>query len=90
MPSFTGTFGTLSASLHGLVISSILLSATAASLFAGALSDRVGRSRAIAIGASVFAVGAALEAGAVALGMFIAGRLIVGAGEGIFLSVIVV
>ena len=90
MPSFTDTFGPLSASLHGLVISSILLSATVASLFAGALSDSLGRSRAIAIGALVFAIGAALEAGAMTLGMLIAGRLTVGAGEGIFLSVIVV
>jgi MFS family permease len=90
MPSFTATFGALSASLHGLVISSLLLSATVASLFAGALSDSLGRPRAIAIGALVFAIGAALEAGAVTLGMLIAGRLIVGAGEGIFLSTIVV
>ena len=90
MKSFIDTFGELSASQHGLVISSILLSATVASLFAGALSDSLGRSRAIAIGALVFAIGAALEAGAMHLAMLIVGRLIVGAGEGIFLSVIVV
>lgn len=90
MPSFTRTFGALSPSMHGLVISSIMLSATVASLFAGALSDSLGRSRAIAIGALVFAIGAALEAGAMTLGMLIAGRLTVGAGEGIFLSVIIV
>ena len=90
MKSFTDTFGELSASQHGLVISSILISATIASLFAGAFSDSLGRPRAIAIGALVFAIGAALEAGAVDLAMLIVGRLIVGAGEGIFLSVIVV
>ena len=90
MKSFTDTFGELSASQHGLVISSILISATVASLFAGAMSDSLGRSRAIAIGALVFAIGAALEAGAMHLAMLIVGRLIVGAGEGIFLSVIVV
>ena len=90
MASFTDTFGALSASLHGLVISSVLLSACVASLFAGAISDSLGRSRAIAIGALVYAIGAALEAGAVTLVMLIVGRLIVGAGEGIFLSTIVV
>ena len=90
MKSFTDTFGELSASQHGLVISSVLISATVASLFAGALSDSLGRSRAIAIGALVFAIGAAMEAGAMTLAMLIVGRLIVGAGEGIFLSVIVV
>ena len=90
MASFTETFGALSAPLHGLVISSVLLAASVAALFAGAMSDSFGRPRAIAIGALVYAVGAALEAGAMTLAMLIVGRLIVGAGEGIFLSTIVV
>lgn len=90
MASFTTSFGELSATLHGLVVSSVLLTATFASLFAGVISDRLGRTRAIAIGALLFAVGAALEAGAVTLGMFIGGRCIVGIGEGTFLSTLVV
>ena len=90
MPSFTETFGDVSASVLGFVVSSILLSATLASIFSGSLSDRLGRPKAISIGALVFAVGAALEAGAVNLGMLIGGRLIVGVGEGLFLSVLIV
>jgi MFS family permease len=90
MPSFIESFGPLSATLHGLVVSSILLPATFTSLFAGAVSDSLGRPRAIALGALFFAIGAALEAGAITLGMLIAGRCVVGAGEGLFLSNLVV
>ena len=90
MPSFTDSFGGLSSSLLGFVISSVQLSATFASIFSGPLSDSLGRTRAVALGALVFATGAALEAGAVSIGMLIAGRCVVGIGEGLFLSAIVV
>ena len=76
--------------MHGIVVSSVLLSATGASLCGGSLSDGIGRARLIALGSLVFALGAALEAGATSLAMFISGRLIVGAGEGLFLSTLVV
>lgn len=90
MASFTQTFGVLSSTLHGLVISSILLTAGVASLFAGHLSDSLGRTSAIALGAVVFAVGAALEASAFGIGMLIAARCVVGVGEGLFFSTLVV
>lgn len=90
MPSFATTFGTLSSVLHGLVVSSVLLTTTLASLFAGALSDGIGRTRAIAIGALLFSIGAAIEASAVTLPMFIAGRCIAGLGQGTNFSTLVV
>ncbi|MCJ1262955.1 hypothetical protein MMC22_002825 [Lobaria immixta] len=90
MPSFTENFGVLSSTLHGMVISSVLLPATFASLFAGPLSDNVGRTRAVALGAVFFAIGAALEASAVSIGMLVAARCVVGVGEGLFLSTLVV
>lgn len=90
MPSFVETFGVLSSTLHGMVISSILLAATFASLFAGPLSDNLGRTHAVALGAVVFAIGAALEASAFSIGMLIAARCIVGIGEGLFFSTLVV
>lgn len=90
MSSFVTTFGPLSATLHGLVISSILLTATVGSLCAGNLSDSLGRTRAISLGALIFAVGAALEAGSVNLAMLIAGRSVLGLGEGLFFSTLVV
>lgn len=42
------------------------------------------------LGSAVFGIGAAIEAAAVRLGMFIAGRAIKGLGEGAFLSVVMV
>lgn len=90
MPSFTETFGVLSSALHGMVISSVLLSATFASLLAGPLSDSLGRTHAVALGAVILALGAALEASAFSIGMLIAARCVVGIGEGLFLSPVVV
>lgn len=90
MPAFVDYFGELSSAKRGIVVSSVLLSATFASLFAGILSDTMGRTRAVGIGSAGFALGAAIEAGALNLGMLIVGRLVVGAGEGLFLSTLVV
>lgn len=90
MPGFADSFGTFSPTVHGLVVSSILLPAAFTSFFAGHLADHVGRLNAIMTGATIFGVGAALEAGAVSLGMFIPGRALAGIGEGFFLSTVVV
>ena len=90
MPQFTRTFGVLSSTLHGLVVSTILIPAAVASFFGGHLANSVGRVRAIAIGAGVFGVGAAVECASVKLAMLIVGRAVKGIGEGLFLSTVVV
>ncbi|OBT46760.1 hypothetical protein VE00_02599 [Pseudogymnoascus sp. WSF 3629] len=90
MSSFATTFGALSSTMHGLVVSSVLLTTTLASLFGGAISDKIGRPRTIVIGALLFAVGAAIEASSVTLAMFIAGRCIAGLGQGTNFSTLVV
>lgn len=90
MPGFSESFGALSPTVHGLVVSSILLPAAFTSFFAGHLADKVGRLNAITIGAVIYAVGAAVEAGAVSLTMFIPGRALAGIGEGLFLSTVIV
>ncbi|KAL8728786.1 MAG: hypothetical protein Q9166_005164 [cf. Caloplaca sp. 2 TL-2023] len=90
MPGFADSFGTFSPTIHGLIVSSILLPAAFTSFFAGHIADKVGRLKAIMIGATISGVGAALEAGAVSLGMFIPGRALAGVGEGFFLSTVVV
>lgn len=90
MSSFIASFGTFSATLHGVIVSSILIPAALSSLITGNVADLYGRPRTIMFGAFVFGVGAAIEAAANNLGAFIAGRVITGIGEGFFLSVLVV
>jgi MFS family permease len=90
MPQFEQTIGHLSSTVHGLVVSTILITAAIASFFGGHLANAFGRPKAIAIGAFIFGVGATLEAASVVLAMLIAGRAIKGVGEGLFLSNVVV
>ncbi|KAL1626920.1 hypothetical protein SLS54_002458 [Diplodia seriata] len=90
MSSFEASFGSFSATIHGVIVSSILIPAALSSLITGNVADLYGRPRTIMFGAFVFGVGAAIEAAANNLGAFIAGRVITGVGEGFFLSVLVV
>ncbi|KAF8862988.1 general substrate transporter [Acephala macrosclerotiorum] len=90
MPQFTTTFGPLSATIHGLVVSTILIPAAVSSFFGGHVANTLGRLKGIALGAAVFGLGAGVEAGSVKLGMLIAGRAVKGIGEGLFLSTSVV
>ena len=90
MPQFAQTFGHLSSTIHGLVVSTILIPAAISSSVGGHLANLVGRPRAIAIGAGIFGIGAAIECASVRLAMLIAGRAIKGIGEGLFLSTVVV
>ncbi|ORY68271.1 general substrate transporter [Pseudomassariella vexata] len=86
MDSFTGQFGHPSAAVHGIIVSSILLCAAAGSCFAGRPADALGRPRAMALGATLFTLGVALQAGAVNLVMFSLGRVVEGFGEGLYFS----
>jgi MFS family permease len=90
MSQFASTFGPLSSTVHGLVVSTILIPAAISSFFGGHLANKVGRLRGIALGAAVFGIGATIEGSSVALGMLIAGRAVKGIGEGLFLSTSVV
>ncbi|KAJ5179529.1 hypothetical protein N7492_002739 [Penicillium capsulatum] len=91
MKAFKAAFGgSQNATIHGLIVSSILIPAALSSFFAGHLADKLGRSLGIAIGTFIFGIGAAMEAAAVSLGMFIAGRVVEGLGEGLFLGTLVV
>ncbi|EHA26486.1 hypothetical protein ASPNIDRAFT_122511 [Aspergillus niger ATCC 1015] len=90
MDSFVSRFGSQSSTIHGLIVSSILIPAAFSSFFAGYLADKMGRPKSISIGALIFAIGAALEAAAVHIGMFVVGRCIEGIGEGLYLGTLVV
>lgn len=87
MRDFKASFGgSQNATIHGLIVSSILIPAALSSFFAGHLADKLGRPKGISIGVFIFGVGAAIEAAAVSLGMFIAGKVVEGLGEGLFLG----
>ncbi|KII89140.1 hypothetical protein PLICRDRAFT_109396 [Plicaturopsis crispa FD-325 SS-3] len=90
MPQFKDRFDPISPTLQGLIVSSILIPAALASLVAGPLSDRISRTRTIAIGGAVFSIGSVLACAASDLAMLFVGRCIAGVGEGLFLSVVTV
>ncbi|KAJ5710430.1 general substrate transporter [Penicillium malachiteum] len=91
MTDFKAQFGgSENSTIHGLIVSCILIPAAISSFFAGHVADRLGRPKGICIGTFIFGVGAAIEAGAVHLAMFIVGRIVEGVGEGLFLGNLVV
>lgn len=90
MNSYVASFGSVSSTVHGLIVSSILIPAAISSFFAGKVADILGRPKAISVGAFIFGLGAALEAGAADLAMFIVGRCVEGIGEGLYLGTLVV
>ncbi|KAI4728547.1 general substrate transporter [Aureobasidium sp. EXF-10728] len=90
MPTFLESFGPLSSTIHGILVSSILIPASLTSFFAGNVADYMGRIITCSIGGLIFAAGTALESGAQNLAMLFVGRCITGVGEGLFLSTLVV
>ncbi|KFZ09424.1 hypothetical protein V502_08758 [Pseudogymnoascus sp. VKM F-4520 (FW-2644)] len=88
MDQFANSFGHFSETAHGAIVSAILIPAAITALFGGHLADSVGRVKAMALGAAIFGVGAAFEAGATHIAMFVVGRGLAGVGEGFFLSTI--
>lgn len=89
MNDFKHYVGNPSPTVHGVIVSSILVPAAVSSCFAGRLADALGRSRGIMIGALIFALGAALEAGSVHIAMFILGRVVEGVGEGLYFGTLI-
>ena len=86
MQQYKDVFGTQSAIVHGLVVSTILIPAAISAFAAGHVADALGRAKTIALGGLIFGTGAALESGAMHIGMFVTGRIIKGFGEGLFLG----
>ncbi|THH30584.1 hypothetical protein EUX98_g3608 [Antrodiella citrinella] len=60
--------------LQGLIVSSILITASLASVASGPLSDRISRTKTISMGAAVFAAGSAVTCSANGLPQLFAGR----------------
>lgn len=98
MPKFQEQFanrhstesGALSPTVQGLIVSSILITASLASVVSGPLSDRISRTRTVALGAVVFSFGSTIACSAGTLPQIFVGRCIAGVGEGLFLSAVTV
>ncbi|OQO05685.1 hypothetical protein B0A48_09778 [Cryoendolithus antarcticus] len=88
MPQFVEVMGPQPPTIIGLTISIILFGGAFSSPFAGQLANRYGHPRVIAAGAAAFASGSILQASALSLGQFIAGRLVAGLAEGIYLGLL--
>lgn len=86
MSTFQSQIGVLTPTMRGLTVSLLLLAGAPASLFAGVLADKFGHLSITFVGAVIFTIGAALEAGAVNLAMLLVGRSLVGIGEGLYLG----
>ncbi|KAJ6560253.1 general substrate transporter [Mycena capillaripes] len=90
MSQFENQFGSVSPTVQGLLVSSMIATAALSAVFSGALSDRISRTYTISLGAFVFSVGCAIACSASALPQLFVGRCIAGFGEGIFISSITV
>ncbi|KAK6522957.1 hypothetical protein TWF281_002384 [Arthrobotrys megalospora] len=94
MDQFQKDFGHTSPTMHGVIISMILLTAAISSVFAGHLADKISRTYTTCLGAGIFAIGSLLQAIAgfgegtrsAKLGVLLLGRSIAGIGEGFFLT----
>ncbi|OCL03874.1 general substrate transporter [Glonium stellatum] len=86
MKYFLHTFGGLTPTMRGFIVSLIMLTGAVPSFFAGQLADRFGRLEIVMAGALVFTLGAALQGGAYHLPMFLVGRALCGLGQGLWLS----
>ncbi|KAK6439873.1 hypothetical protein LTR95_003905 [Oleoguttula sp. CCFEE 5521] len=88
MPQFVEVMGPQPPTIIGLTISMILFGGALSSPFAGQLANKYGHPRIITAGAAAFALGSVLQASASSLGQFIAGRLVAGLAEGIYLGLL--
>lgn len=86
MWQFAEAFGTLSPTMRGFVVSLIMLTGAASSLFAGQMADKWGRLSVSCIGALAFLTGVVLQIATERLEVFLLGRAIAGFGQGIWLG----
>ncbi|KAF9003724.1 general substrate transporter [Hymenopellis radicata] len=98
MKEFQATFGTLTSTIQGLLVSIILIPAAIVSFGSGSISDRLSRTYATSLGCIIYGVGSLIcclaglngQSQSSALAMVFVGRCISGAGEGVFLSAVTI
>lgn len=72
--------GNPTASSIGLITASVFIAGFFAAFFASPFADRFGRRPALFLGSALCVLGAAVQSAARGRGMFVAGRVLVGAG----------
>lgn len=87
-PYFEAYMGTPTASQTGGIVSSFTGGAILGALSIAWLPDLLGRKMTVFIGACISVLGCALQAGAVNIGMMIAGRAIAGMAVGLLSAVV--
>lgn len=90
MESFAAAFPRIAydSSFKGWFVSSLLLAAWFGSLVNSPLADRFGRKGSMEIAVVIFTIGSAIQAGAINIGMALAGRIIAGFAVGCLTMVI--
>eukprot|EP01133_Synstelium_polycarpum_P011496 gene11496-13409_t len=88
MPAFRASFPELENEdrfiyLSGLLFAFMLMTAALGAFLSGPICDKIGRKYSIILGAYIFAVGIVLEIIGMRYGVLLAGRLIVGFGNGL-------
>ncbi|KAH8554596.1 general substrate transporter [Umbelopsis sp. PMI_123] len=84
MPYWTKYFNNPDDVMTGFIVSIYLLGAFAGGLFAGPISERIGRKRSIQLASVVFTLGSAIQAGASTTQMLLGGRFVQGLGIGMY------
>ncbi|KAI8582213.1 hypothetical protein K450DRAFT_171107 [Umbelopsis ramanniana AG] len=84
MPYWTTYFNNPNDVMTGFIVSIYLLGAFVGGLFAGPVSERIGRKRSIQLASIVFTLGSALQAGATSTQMLLGGRFVQGLGIGMY------
>ena len=86
MPQFAESFGDLSSTKRGFIVSLLLLTGAIPAVVAGQLANRFGHLRIILAGLSIFSIGCALQSGATGLPDLLIGRSLAGLGIGLLLT----
>ncbi|KAG5770224.1 hypothetical protein H9Q72_002798 [Fusarium xylarioides] len=83
LPLWREAFGDPTGANLGTLVNAINIGVLVSALFSSQLCEIFGRKKPITLGTFLIIIGSALQAGAQNLGMFIAGRIIIGLGTGI-------
>ncbi|KAL2208325.1 general substrate transporter [Sarocladium strictum] len=83
LPYWQESFGNPTGANLGTLVNAINIGVLVSATFSSQLCEVLGRKKPITMGTFLVVLGSALQSGAISLGMFVAGRIIIGLGTGI-------